>query len=115
MVVDNEVPTDDQIDLFNLRGEAEPDDLVIYFVRTLVPAQAGCPAHPPDRPGAIVCASLANEWTLAHQIGHLMGLDHVDGVDRLMTGRSTSTIEADVPELDESEVATIMASPFNKT
>jgi hypothetical protein len=114
LVVDGSVPTDDQTDLFNVRGGAEPDDLVIYFVRTLVPAQAGCATHPPDKPGAIVSASLATEWTLAHQIGHVLGLDHVNGVDRLMTGRSTDTIEAAVPELVASEVATMMDSPFNK-
>ena len=114
LAVDQSVPTDDQTELFNFRGEAEPDDLVIYFVRTLVPAQTGCAAHPPDKPGAIVSAALANKWTLAHQIGHVLGLDHVDGVNRLMTRRSTSTIEAAIPEIVESEVATMMDSPFNK-
>jgi hypothetical protein len=114
LVVDQRVPTDDQTELFNFRGDAEPDDLVIYFVRTLVPAQAGCAVHPPDKPGAIISASLANEWTLAHQVGHVLGLDHVDGVDRLMTRRSTATIEATVPELVDTEVATMMESPFNK-
>jgi hypothetical protein len=108
------VPTDDQTELFDFRGDAEPDDLVIYFVRTLVPAQAGCAAHPPDKPGAIVCAALANEWTLAHQIGHVLGLEHVDGVDRLMTRRSTATIEATVPELVDTEVATMLESAFTK-
>ena len=114
LVVHEQVPTDDQTALFNVRGEAESDDLVIYFVRTLVPAQAGCAAHPPDKPGAVVSASLANEWTLAHQIGHVLGLAHVVGDDRLMTHRSTATIEAAVPELVESEVKTMMESPFVK-
>jgi hypothetical protein len=114
LVVDQNVPTDDQTELFNFRGEAEPDDLAIYFVRTLVPTQAGCSAHPPDKPGAIISASIANEWTLAHQIGHVLGLNHVDGVNRLMTRRSTSTIEVVIPEIVESEVATMMDSPFNK-
>lgn len=76
--------------------------------------EAGCAAHPLDKPGAIASASFANEWTLAHQIGHVLGLDHVDGVNRLMTRRSTGTIEAAVPEIVESEVATMMDSPFNK-
>ena len=88
LVADGTVPTDEQPALFNFRGDAEPDNRVIYFVRTLVPAQAGCHAHPPDMAGAIVSASLANGWTLAHQIGHLLGLDHVDGVNRLMTRRA---------------------------
>jgi hypothetical protein len=112
LAVDQNVATDDQAELFNVRGDAEPNDLVIYFVRTWVPTQAGCAVHPPDKPGAIIAASFANEWTLAHQLGHLLGLDHVDDVNRLMTARSTSTIEADVPEILDSEVETILASPF---
>ncbi|HET7697797.1 MAG TPA: hypothetical protein VFK57_18940 [Vicinamibacterales bacterium] len=115
LAIDAGVPTDAQTDLFNLRGDAEPDDIVIYFVRTLVPAQAGCPVHPPDRPGAIVCASLAGEWTLAHQLGHVLGLSHVNDDDRLMTARSTASIEAGIPAIVEDEVATMMASPFNQT
>ncbi len=114
LAVDPNVPTDDQTALFNFRGDAEPDDLVIYFVRTIVPTQAGCAMHPPDKPGAIVAAAFANIWTLAHQIGHVLGLDHVDGINRLMTRRSASTIEAAVPEIIESEVTTMMDSPFNK-
>jgi hypothetical protein len=114
MAVDDKVPTDDQSALFGFRGEAEPDELVVYFVRTLVPAMNGCATHPPDQPGAIVASSLANEWTLAHQIGHVLGLPHVDGVDRLMTGRRTDTIEADIPEVTPGEVAAILESPFVK-
>jgi hypothetical protein len=88
---------------------------MIYFLRTLVPAQAGCAAHPPDRPGAIVATSLATEWTLAHEIGHVLGLEHVDAVDRLMTLRSTATIEASVPELTDAEVASMLDSPLVKS
>lgn len=114
MAVNEEAPTDDQTALFGFRGDAEPDDLVIYFVRTLVPAQAGCATHPPDRPGAIVATSLATEWTLAHQIGHVLGLEHVDAIGSLMTRRSAKTIEATVPELTDDQVATLMQSPFVK-
>jgi hypothetical protein len=114
VVIDEAVPTDEQTDLFNIRGSAEPGDLVIYFVRTLVPAQAGCARHPPDKPGAIVSATFATEWTLAHQIGHVLGLEHVDDVNRLMTRRSTDSVESTIPELADSEVAIMMDSPFMK-
>jgi hypothetical protein len=113
--IDAAVPTDAQIDLFNLRGDAAPDDVLIYFVRTLVPAQAGCPVHPPDKPGAIVCAALAGEWTLAHQLGHVLGLPHIADETRLMTAQSTDSLEGTVPEIAEDEVEIMMASPSNKT
>ncbi len=114
MAVSDGVPTDDQSALFGFRGEAETDDLVIYFVRTLVPAQAGCTTHPPDRPGAIVAVSLASNWTLAHQLGHLLGLEHINAIDNLMTERSTSTIEAPVAELTAEQADRAMHSPFVK-
>lgn len=114
LAVNDEVPTDDQTALFGFRGEVEPDELVIYFVRTLVPAQAGCAAHPPDRPGVIVAVSLASEWTLAHQIGHVLGLEHVDDEGNLMTQHSTETIKVPGPDLTDEQAAMLMESPFVK-
>jgi hypothetical protein len=70
--------------------------------------------YPPDKPGAIVAATFATEWTLAHQIGHVLALEHVDGVNRLMTRRSTDSVESTIPELADSEVAIMMDSPFMK-
>jgi hypothetical protein len=94
LVVSNGVPTDDQIALFSFRDNAEPDDLVIYFVRTLVPSQAGCAVHPPEKPGAIVSASLGTEWALAHEIGHVLGLEHVECIDRLFKSPQSRRIAA---------------------
>ncbi len=114
LAVNETVPTDDQCALFAFRGEAEPDEPVVYFVRTVVPAMNGCAAHPPDQPGVIIASSLANEWTLAHQIGHLLGLPHVEDVDRLMTRRRTDNIEATPPEVTEAELASMLESPLLK-
>ena len=43
LVIDPEVPTDEQTDLFNIRGDAEPDDLVIYFARPTNRARSSPP------------------------------------------------------------------------
>jgi hypothetical protein len=102
-------PSADQADLFNLRGDAGERDIVVYFVRTLVPAAAGCAIHPPGKPGVVISSSMASEWTLAHQIGHVLGLEHVDATDSLMTRRSTASLTNLPPDLSDAEVATMLA------
>ncbi|MDZ5454958.1 hypothetical protein [Azohydromonas lata] len=47
---------------------------------------------------SIIASSRASEWTLAHQIGHVLSLTHADGTERLMTGRRTDTIEAEIAD-----------------
>lgn len=111
-----EGPTAHQVELFNLRGNAGPRDIVVYFVRGLVPDKTGCATHPPERPGAVIAARQASEWTLAHEIGHVLGLDHilVDDTNRLMNGRSTLSITNPPPDLVAAEIATIIASPISQ-
>lgn len=81
--------------------------LAIYFVRSAVKSDGGvlngCATHPAGRPGAVI-ADIASRWTLAHEIGHVLGLPHAAGekddsgtcvapdYGRLMTGCSTSNI-----------------------
>jgi hypothetical protein len=52
-----------------------------------------------------VSASLATGSTLPHQASHVLGLNHVDGVDRLMTTRSNKSITSTVAEIVAGEVA----------
>jgi len=103
-------PSADQADLFNLRGDAGERDIVAYFVRTLVPAAAGCAIHPPGKPGVVISSSMASQWTLAHQIGHVLGLDHVDDTDALMTRRSTASLTNLPPDLSDAEVTAMLAN-----
>ena len=65
------------------------NDVVAYFVRSTQPPFNGCGAHPAGRPGAAV-ASGCSAWTLAHEIGHVLGLSHVNDNNRLMTGNGTA-------------------------
>jgi hypothetical protein len=83
-------PTSEQNDLFTHRNSVNGDDLVIYFVRSTVPATGGCAVHPAGKPGAVI-TQFADVWTLAHEVGHVLGLEHADKPgartpDRLMTG-----------------------------
>jgi len=117
--------TGEQIQLFNNRDNVGEFDVVAHFVRTTSPALNGCASHPDDVFGAAVTQT-ASVWTLAHEIGHVMGLRHIDGentncpdsmprccstpnVSRLMTGCSTNNIVG-TPVLVQSEIDTLGSS-----
>jgi hypothetical protein len=93
-----------------------PKELVVYFVREMAEEATGCAMHPPDKPGAMVASRDATEWTLAHEIGHVLGLDHMDFVDtrRLMNGEHSGRLIDLPPDLTAAEVATILASDFSQ-
>ena len=114
--------TTEQNDLFDERDDAGKDDLVIYFVRSTVPAFNGCGSHPDDQPGCVV-AQGASLWTLAHEVGHVLDLPHISGEQdqngncvtpnftRLMTGCSTNNITS-TPTLSSGEIDTVQGSDY---
>ena len=69
--------TNEQNQLFNNRNNVGTNEVVVYMVRATNPPLNGCAAFPANRPGAIVVRT-ASEWTLAHEVGHVLGLPHVD-------------------------------------
>jgi hypothetical protein len=103
--------TAEQDQLFANRNNAGPNDVVVYFVRSTVPPFNGCATHPAGRPGAVV-ASIASPWTLAHEVGHVLGLRHVSDNNRLMTGGGTANITNPPPDLVPSEASTMQTSPL---
>jgi hypothetical protein len=105
------VTTAEQNQLFSHRNFVGPNEVVVYFVRSTVPAYNGCAAHPAGKPGAVV-ASIASRWTVGHEIGHVLGLSHVNDNNRLMTGNGTYNITNPPPDFIASEVSTMTASPY---
>ncbi|WP_088889262.1 FG-GAP-like repeat-containing protein [Leptolyngbya ohadii] len=101
--------TAEQTQLFANRNNAWGSDVVVYFVRSTVPVFNGCASHPAGRPGAVV-AQIATVWTLAHEVGHVLGLNHVNDNNRLMTGNGTSNITNAPPDLISIEVNSMRAS-----
>jgi hypothetical protein len=103
--------TAEQNQLFANRNGVGANDIVVYFVRSTVPPFNGCASHPAGRPGAIV-AQVATQWTLGHEVGHVLGLFHVNNNDRLMTGNGTINITNPPPDLVASECSTMHGSPL---
>jgi hypothetical protein len=105
--------TGEQNQLFGNRNNAGAIDVVVYFVRSTVPPFNGCAAHPAGQPGAVV-AQGATQWTLGHEVGHVLGLFHVNDNDRLMTGNGTANITNPPPDLIAGEVTTMLNSPLTQ-
>jgi hypothetical protein len=101
--------TAEQTQLFANRNNAWGSDVVVYFVRSTVPPFNGCATFPAGQPGAVV-AQVATIWTLAHEVGHVLGLPHVNDNNRLMTGNGTGNITNLPPDLISTEVNTMRAS-----
>jgi hypothetical protein len=101
--------TAEQDTLFGNRNNVGANDVVIYFVEATNPPYNGCAAHPAGRPGAVVVRT-ASQWTMAHEVGHVLTLGHVDSSDRLMTGGGTFGITNPPPDLVAGEVTAMRNS-----
>lgn len=103
--------TAEQTALFNNRNNVGNNEVAVYFVRSTNPPLNGCAAHPNNLPSCVVTRG-ASPWTLGHEVGHVLGLSHVNNNDRLMTGNGTANITNPPPDLISSEITTMKDSPY---
>lgn len=111
-----------QNELINYREDAEDDHIVIYMCRFVSRIAGdkgfynGCASHPPGKPMAVI-ASYASKYTMAHELGHVLGLvRHVNKYESLMTEFGTHNIRPipPAPVFDPSEISVIKKSPYYK-
>lgn len=106
-----------QATLFTNRNGVPTGDIVVYFIRSAFGSNgplSGCAAHAAGAPAAVI-AQFASRWTLAHEVGHLLGLPHATGQNQLMTDRGTLfTLGNMVPILTSAEATLIKSSSLLK-
>ena len=96
-----------EFDDLHARGTPAPHtDVLVYFIQSFNPQLNGCGGHAPGRPACTVAAS-GTQWTVAHEVGHvLLGETfapvHVSDTRNLMN-TTTATITS-IPGLTEKQL-----------
>lgn len=104
----------EQNDLYkNYRGAIPANEIAVYYVYNTIPAYGGCASHPQNFPSAVLTNFISMN-VLAHELCHVLGLNHVNNDYQLMTQNGVSNISSPPPDLTGSELDIIWKSPYLK-
>ncbi|OJD90250.1 hypothetical protein MCCC1A01412_14805 [Bacillus anthracis] len=119
----NEQPSQEIIELFNNRNYVGPNELVIYLVDNITTDSSGfpsgCAVYPNGKPGAVVNCNFSPNgtgdskrfaWLVAHEVAHVLGLNHSPNQDNLMYEGLRFTILP--PQLTYSDFNILHGSEF---
>lgn len=102
--------TPEQEKLFANRKTIPSNEVMVYLLRELEPAMDACSNHPANNP-SLVLSKLAPSWTLPHELGHVLGLEHVDDQANIMY-QDPGSITSEIPELDEEQITLLLQSQY---
>lgn len=104
-------------DLHSRGTPAPATEVLVYFIRSFNPQLKGCGGHAAGRPACTV-AETGTQWTVAHEVGHVMlgrtfAPVHVHDTRNLMN-TTTSTITS-TPTLTDKQLKQMRASTVCRT
>lgn len=91
------------------RDGAAAEDIVVFFLSRISPPAKGFAQKDPP---AVLVRRRSTRWTLAHEVGHVLDLLHINNRQRLMHGRGTHRITRDPPILMPREINRLRDSPL---
>ena len=104
--------TEEQDELFAIApdGDGPGRSITAFFIQATDPPFWGVSNR---EKSCVIIVNDAKKWTLAHEIGHVLGLDHTSSVSRLMceSGPGNKLVRS-VPVLGWPELVTIGNSGF---
>ena len=107
--------TGEQATLFRNRKNAAAIDVCAYWVRNLIGGSGnfiGCASHPRGVPALAITGTQTTRYCLAHEMGHVLGLNHVPESDHHNLMRPIDDYTNPPPALTSDQFETMRWSPF---